>query len=70
MFEKIFTDDSGNPSSMRWAVFAIIFVVLFNWTYFNVTQSQFANLSFPDISLIVGALGAKTWQKSVETKGK
>lgn len=59
-------ESNGDPSTMRVAVFVIILCVLGNWTYFNVTHNEFVAIGSEGISLILGSLGIKSWQKGQE----
>ena len=67
---KVMSDDKGTPSSMRWMNFLIIAVGLFNWTYINITTGQIASFEPFDLAALLGPLGFKSWQKSIEGKTK
>jgi len=63
-----FSEDNGNPSSMRFFVFLIIAVILFNWTYHNIQTGTFTSLSYEEIFALLGPLGFKAYQKGSEVK--
>lgn len=61
-----FADDAGHPSSMRVMTAAVVLLVLLPWAYVTVATRTLQPLG-PDLALlVVGALGAKAWQKKVE----
>jgi len=65
---KTFSEDNGNPSSMRLITFIIIVVVLFNWTYHNIQTGTISALSYQEILALLGPLGIKAYQKGSEVK--
>lgn len=67
MFKKILSEDNGNLSTMRVLTAFIIVVVLLNWTYANIKTGNMAGFSWEEISLIIGPLFAKAYQKEKET---
>lgn len=67
---KMLSDNEGNSSSMRILNFLIIGVVLFNWTFYNMTNSELIALDWEEVGLLVGALGAKAYQKGIEINKK
>lgn len=64
---KMLAEDNGNVSTMRILTAVIIVVVLFNWTYFNMTSGQLTGFSWEDLFALIGPLLAKGYQKGKET---
>lgn len=64
--KNLISEDNGNPSSMRILAFIVILIVLGNWTYFNITHNTIASFDWEEISIILGVLGIKGYQKSKE----
>jgi len=60
------SEDNGNLSSMRILTALVVVVVLGNWTYINVTTGVLHGFDWQDLGVILGPLGAKTWQKGKE----
>ena len=58
--------ENGSTSCLRFITTLIIVVMVFNWTYFNITQSQLASLDSKDIATILGLLVIKIGQKKIE----
>lgn len=65
---KIISDGTGEPSTMRVAVFIIILAVLVPAAWHAISTGSGLALSAEDITLVLGALGAKVLQKQVENK--
>lgn len=65
---KSFSDDSGNPSSMRLMTCFVIMVVLGNWTYANITTGTMGSFGNQDLMLILGPLLNQSFQKGIEKK--
>lgn len=64
------SEDNGNTSSMRILAALVVIVMLGNWTYFNITHGTLVSFDWQDLSLILGALGVKAYQKGRENGGK
>jgi hypothetical protein len=63
---KAFTEQNGDPSSMRLIAAFIIFVIMFNWTFYNVSQQQLAPLNWESVMAVLGTLFVKAYQKGKE----
>ena len=68
--QNMVSEDNGNTSSMRILVAVVILVFLGNWTYFNATNGTLVSFDWQDLSVILGALGVKAYQKGKENGGK
>jgi len=66
--KNMISEDNGNPSSMRILAFLVILIVMGNWTYFNITHNTISSFDWQEISMILGVLGIKGYQKSKEEK--
>jgi len=64
------SEDNGNPSSMRGLVALVVVVVLFNWTWINISTGTLVSFDWQDLMVIVGPLLAKGYQKGKELGGK
>ncbi len=63
---EFFQDGCGNNSSMRLLVFLVVAVVLFNWTWINISSGTLTPLSWGELGSIVGSLFVKSIQKGKE----
>ncbi|MCK4328803.1 hypothetical protein KAX02_03065 [candidate division WOR-3 bacterium] len=68
--KNMVSEDNGNTSSMRILVAIVVLVFLGNWTYFNISTGTLASFDWQDLSVIIGALGVKAYQKGKENGGK
>ena len=68
MIEKIFTEDNGNPSTMRVLVFIVVCTVLFNWTYYNITTGTLTSFEMNELGALLGPFFFKAYQKGKEAK--
>ena len=68
--KNMISEDNGNTSSMRILASLVIIVMLGNWTYFNITHGTLVSFDWQDLSLILGVLGVKVYQKGKENGGK
>ncbi len=68
--KQFFTEDNGNFSFMRLAVFIILVTVLFNWTWFNITHGTIISFDWEEMLLIIGPLFLKAYQKRKESGSK
>lgn len=68
ILKELFSDSLGDVSSMRVIVYIVVIVVLFNWTYVNITTGQINDLGLNETGSILGALGMKAIQKYIEMK--
>jgi len=68
----VFSEASGKTSSTRFMVFLVVAVILFNWTWFNITNNTIAQFDMQDLMVLGGAFGFKAWQRGKEgvTNGK
>ena len=66
--KNFMSEDNGNLSTMRILVFLIVGVILFNWTWFNITNNTLASFSWQDMAVVLGPLFAKAFQKGKEEK--
>lgn len=64
----IFSDDGGNLSSMRVLSASVVMIVLGTWATYCLRNNVLVGFDMADIGLILGALGAKAWQKKSEVK--
>lgn len=64
------SEDNGNTSSMRILVAVVVLVFLGNWTYFNIANGTLVSFDWQDLSVILGALSVKAYQKGKENGGK
>ena len=64
--KKVISDQSGDPSTMRFLSWIIICTVLFNWTWYNISQGEILSFDWQEMSLIIGTLFAKGYQKGKE----
>jgi hypothetical protein len=67
LVQKILSEDNGNLSTMRVLVGLVVVTVLFNWTYFNVTQHQLVGFAWQDLGTLFLPLLAKAYQKGKES---
>jgi len=67
-FKSAFSEDNGNPSSMRIITLLIVSVVLFNWTFYNIQNNVLTVLDYNQLLAILGPLGFKALQKNSERK--
>jgi hypothetical protein len=68
--KNMLSEDNGNTSSMRILSALVVVVFLGNWTYFNITNGTLVSFDWQDLSVILGALGVKAYQKGKENGGK
>lgn len=68
--KNMISEDNGNTSSMRVLAGFVVIVMLGNWTYFNITHNTLVSFDWQDLSLILGALGVKAYQKGKENRSK
>jgi hypothetical protein len=61
-------EDNGNMSTMRIVTMFIVFVMMGNWTYFNIVSGVMNSFSWENLMVIVAPLIAKGYQKSSEQK--
>jgi len=66
--QSIFSDDSGNDSSLRFLIAIVIIVIFFNWTFFNIKNNVFSDLSSDMMIFIFSLFGTKVFQKKYENK--
>ena len=64
------SEDNGHFSSMRLIVMLIVVVVLFNWTWHNITTGTLTSFDWQDLMVVIGPLIAKAWQKGKEGKNE
>ncbi|KKL15547.1 hypothetical protein LCGC14_2504490 [marine sediment metagenome] len=64
--KQFFTEDNGNFSFMRLAVFIVLITVLFNWTWFNIKHGTIISFDWQEMLLIIGPLFLKGYQKGKE----
>lgn len=67
---QIFADDGGNLSSMRVLSALVVIIVLGTWSTYCLRNNVIVGFDVADISLILGALGAKAIQKKYEKNGQ
>jgi len=66
-FKDMFSEGSAS-SCMRFCVIIIVITYMFNWTWFNVWNSQLASFEIKDLIGLLGVLGMKLGQKAVEKR--
>ncbi|MFP5213071.1 MAG: hypothetical protein ACLGPL_06795 [Acidobacteriota bacterium] len=67
---KIFSDNSGNPSSMRLFVAIIVSVVLGTWSFCCIKSGAFIQPDLGFVGTLVGVLGVQQVQKRAELKAE
>ena len=67
-FKNMFSESSAS-SCMRFCVTLVVITYMFNWTWYNVFNSQLASFEIKDLIGLLGVLGLKLGQKAVERKG-
>jgi hypothetical protein len=67
-FLDFLREDNGNMSTMRIVTMFIVFVMMGNWTYFNIVSGTMTSFSWENLMVIVAPLIAKGYQKSSEQK--
>ncbi len=68
--KNIFSQDNGNPSSMRVLTAFVVISVISVWGYISIITKTLAPFPAEGAVAIIGALGAKAWQKGKETDGQ
>lgn len=63
---KMLQEANGNISTMRVMTSLVIIMVLFNWTYHNLSEGVYVALNFPEVMAMVLTLGAKAIQRGQE----
>ena len=66
ILRELFSEDNGNLSTMRILVSFIVFVIMFNYTYFCLSSGTLASFSWSDLMVILGPLMMKSYQKGKE----
>jgi hypothetical protein len=69
MLKELVASGDGSLSTMRVAVLLVTAAVLFNWCYLTVKTGTAQPLNWQEVSMIVGALAAKSVQRAFEPKG-
>lgn len=64
--KESFSEDNGNPSSMRIVTILVVGVVLFNWTWFNIQSGTLTGFGYEELIALLGPLGLKAYQKGSE----
>jgi hypothetical protein len=64
-FKEMFSEGTAS-SCMRVCVTIIVITYMFNWTWFNVWNSQLASFEIKDLIGLLGVLGMKLGQKALE----
>lgn len=64
-FKEMISEGTGS-SCMRFCVLVIVLTYMFNWTYFNVMNSQLTSFEIKDLIGLLGVLSLKVGQKLVE----
>lgn len=59
---------SGKPSTMRMSTLLIVVAVMGTWSFVSVTQVAIQNLPESIVVVLLGALGSKLVQRTVEQK--
>ena len=66
MSAKIFEDDRGNRSSMRW-IWAICTLTIFGvWAIISISQHELQSFGTGDAILVASLFGGKVAQKYIE----
>jgi hypothetical protein len=63
---EFLSEENGLLSFMRLAIFLILIVYLFNWTWHNLTTEGFTPMSWSDMATLVGLMAMKAVQKKAE----
>jgi len=66
---RAFSEDNGNPSSTRMLTAFVVVSIISVWGYVSIIKGEIAPLPTEAVVAIVGALGAKVWQKGKEANG-
>lgn len=63
---QMFSEDSGSLSSMRVLSGVVVVTVLGTWSIHCLQNNVLVGFDYQDIGLVLGALGAKAYQKKNE----
>ena len=66
MIKEMFSEDNGNLSTIRMLVSFIVFVMMFNYTFFCLSSGTLASFSWSDLMMVLGPLLVKSYQKIKE----
>jgi len=58
--------EKGNQSAMRGMTCGIVSIVVLTWAYVSIIKQELQPLDVEQVTLVLGALGAKAWQKGKE----
>ncbi len=67
-FFKDMISEGSESSCMRFCVVIIVITYMFNWTWFNVINSQLVSFEIKDLVGLLGVLALKVGQKKLEAK--
>jgi len=68
-FWKMFSDCSGNPSTMRFLSVYVVLTIMSVWAILCFIKQELIPLGYDNVLLIAGAMGIKTIQRGIEQKG-
>jgi hypothetical protein len=68
-FWKMFSDYSGNPSTMRFLSVYVVTTIMSVWAILCFMKQELLAIGYDNMLLIAGAMGIKTIQRSIEQKG-
>jgi hypothetical protein len=66
MLQKIYSDDGGNPSSMRLLVAFVVAAQVLVWAYCSIKSGVLQPLALENTASIIGPLAVQAWQKGKE----
>lgn len=69
-WKKIFEDDNGNPSYIRFSSFLLVIAFIADWVNTSIIRGELFDPAYSIVMLIFGVLGIKAWQKGIENKQK
>ena len=70
VFSQLISGASGKPSTMRVSTLFVVVAVMGTWSFVSVSQVSIQNLPESVVVVLLGALGSKLAQRTVEQKPK
>lgn len=57
----------GSPSTIRTLTAIVVLFVIGTWTIVSIRTNQLQPLTIEQVSIVLGAMGIKAWQRGKET---